>query len=123
MGGRAVGSALTALAVLRHAALAPISYLHRSSGRRVCAPPTLVPPSPTPAPPPTHLPACRVLPLMIGWFALNVPSGLSLYYFSNTVFTTASQVYLKKLGGGWVGSCSVLLAGCCAVGVYIVGSI
>ena len=24
------------------------------------------------------------LPLMIGFFSLNVPSGLSLYYFSNT---------------------------------------
>lgn len=41
----------------------------------------------------------KVLPLMVGWFALNVPSGLSLYYFANTVFTTAQQVYLKKLGG------------------------
>lgn len=42
---------------------------------------------------------------MIGWFALNVPSGLSLYYFSNTFFTTAIMVYLKKLGGecGWWG--------------------
>lgn len=39
------------------------------------------------------------LPLMIGWFALNVPSGLSLYYFSNTIFTSAIQIYLKKLGG------------------------
>lgn len=36
---------------------------------------------------------------MIGWFALNVPSGLSLYYFANTVFTAAQQIYLKKLGG------------------------
>jgi YidC/Oxa1 family membrane protein insertase len=36
---------------------------------------------------------------MIGWFALNVPSGLSLYYFSNTVLTATQQVYLKKLGG------------------------
>lgn len=39
------------------------------------------------------------LPLMIGWFSLNVPAGLSLYYFANTVFTTLVQVYLKKLGG------------------------
>jgi YidC/Oxa1 family membrane protein insertase len=39
------------------------------------------------------------LPLMIGWFALNVPSGLSLYYFSNTVFTSAQQIFLRKLGG------------------------
>ncbi len=39
------------------------------------------------------------LPVMVGWFALNVPSGLSLYYFSNTVFTSAMQIYLRKLGG------------------------
>ena len=39
------------------------------------------------------------LPLMIGWFALNVPSGLSLYYFSNTVVTSAQQIWLRKLGG------------------------
>ena len=39
------------------------------------------------------------LPLMIGWFALNVPAGLSLYYFSNTVFTSAQQIFLRKLGG------------------------
>jgi YidC/Oxa1 family membrane protein insertase len=34
-----------------------------------------------------------VLPLTIGYFSLTVPSGLSLYYFSNTVFTTAQQVW------------------------------
>lgn len=34
----------------------------------------------------------KFLPLMIGWFSLNVPSGLSLYYFSNTVLTSAQQV-------------------------------
>lgn len=39
------------------------------------------------------------LPLMIGWFSLNVPSGLSLYYFANSVLSTLAQVYLKKLGG------------------------
>lgn len=42
------------------------------------------------------------LPLMIGWFALNVPSGLSLYYMSNTVLTSAIQIWLKKLGGAEV---------------------
>lgn len=36
---------------------------------------------------------------MVGWFALNVPSGLSLYYFSNTVLTSAQQIFLRKLGG------------------------
>ena len=39
------------------------------------------------------------LPLMIGYFALQVPSGLSLYYFSNTVLTSAQQIWLRKLGG------------------------
>lgn len=42
------------------------------------------------------------LPLMIGWFALNVPSGLSLYYLTNTLLSAAQQVYLKKLGGAKV---------------------
>ncbi len=43
------------------------------------------------------------LPLMLGWFSLNVPSGLALYYFSNTVLSLAQQLYLKKLGGAEVG--------------------
>jgi YidC/Oxa1 family membrane protein insertase len=32
-----------------------------------------------------------LLPLSIGWISLSVPSGLSLYYFSNSVFTSAQQ--------------------------------
>jgi YidC/Oxa1 family membrane protein insertase len=36
---------------------------------------------------------------MVGWFALNVPSGLGLYYFSNTVLTSSIQIWLRKLGG------------------------
>ena len=39
------------------------------------------------------------LPLLVGWFALNVPSGIALYYFANTVLTSAVQVWLRKLGG------------------------
>ncbi len=39
------------------------------------------------------------LPLMVGWFALQVPSGLSLYYFANTILTSTQQVALRKLGG------------------------
>jgi len=39
------------------------------------------------------------LPLMVGWFALNVPSGLGLYYLSNTLATMGQQVWLRKLGG------------------------
>ena len=40
-----------------------------------------------------------LLPLMLGWFSLNVPSGLSLYYLSNTILSTTQQVYLRKFGG------------------------
>lgn len=52
-----------------------------------------------------------LLPLMIGWFSLNVPSGLSLYYLSNTVLTAAVMIYLKKLGGATVRVCARALAG------------
>lgn len=40
-----------------------------------------------------------LLPLMIGYFSLNVPAGLSLYYLSNSVLSSATQVYLRKGGG------------------------
>lgn len=42
---------------------------------------------------------CSGLPLMVGWFSLNLPAGLSLYYFSNTAFTSGQQIFLRKLGG------------------------
>ncbi|XP_017236628.1 ALBINO3-like protein 1, chloroplastic [Daucus carota subsp. sativus] len=41
----------------------------------------------------------KFLPLMIGYFALSVPSGLSLYWLTNNILSTAQQVYLQKLGG------------------------
>ncbi|XP_054812177.1 inner membrane protein PPF-1, chloroplastic isoform X2 [Prosopis cineraria] len=41
----------------------------------------------------------KFLPLMIGYFALSVPSGLSIYWFTNNVLSTAQQVWLRKLGG------------------------
>ena len=41
------------------------------------------------------------VPFMVGWFALNVPSGLSLYYFSNTIITSGIQIWLRKLGGAY----------------------
>ncbi|GFR49521.1 hypothetical protein Agub_g11564 [Astrephomene gubernaculifera] len=37
----------------------------------------------------------KFLPLMIGWFSLNVPSGLTLYWFVNNILSTAQQLYLK----------------------------
>lgn len=41
----------------------------------------------------------KFLPLMIGWFSLSVPSGLSLYWFTNNLLTTGQTVYLRKMGG------------------------
>jgi len=43
--------------------------------------------------------ALKFLPLMVGWFALNVPAGLGLYWLANSVLTTATQCYLR-FGGG-----------------------
>ncbi|XP_058093867.1 ALBINO3-like protein 1, chloroplastic isoform X2 [Magnolia sinica] len=41
----------------------------------------------------------RFLPLMIGYFALSVPSGLSLYWLTNNILSTGQQIWLQKLGG------------------------
>lgn len=41
----------------------------------------------------------KFLPLMIGYFSLSVPSGLSIYWFTNNLLSTAQQVWLRKLGG------------------------
>lgn len=41
----------------------------------------------------------KFLPLMIGYFSLSVPSGLSIYWFTNNVLSTAQQVWLRKFGG------------------------
>merc|ERR1712113_598490 len=32
---------------------------------------------------------------MLGYFSLNVPSGLTLYWFTNNVLSTAQQAYLR----------------------------
>ena len=38
----------------------------------------------------------KFLPLMIGFFSLNVPAGLTLYWFANNILSTAQTVYLRK---------------------------
>ncbi|CAN4124068.1 unnamed protein product [Withania somnifera] len=40
----------------------------------------------------------KFLPLMLGYFSLSVPSGLSLYWFTNNILSTAQQVWLQKFG-------------------------
>jgi hypothetical protein len=44
------------------------------------------------------LAACCLLLLLLapGWFSLNVPSGLTLYWFVNNIISTAMQIYMKK---------------------------
>lgn len=37
----------------------------------------------------------KFLPFMIGYFALNVPSGLALYWFVNNILSTGQQAWLK----------------------------
>lgn len=41
----------------------------------------------------------KFLPLMIGYFSLSVPSGLSLYWLTNNILSTGQQVWLRKGGG------------------------
>ncbi|KAI3892681.1 hypothetical protein MKX03_005115 [Papaver bracteatum] len=41
----------------------------------------------------------KFLPLMIGYFALSVPSGLSLYWLTNNILSTTQHIWLQKLGG------------------------
>lgn len=43
--------------------------------------------------------ALKFLPLMIGYFSLSVPSGLSIYWLTNNFLSTAQQLWLRKLGG------------------------
>ncbi|KAK2443536.1 hypothetical protein P8452_21744 [Trifolium repens] len=40
-----------------------------------------------------------LLSLMVGCFALLVPSGLSLYWFTDNILNTLQQIWLQKLGG------------------------
>mmetsp|Transcript_47759 Transcript_47759/g.154964 ORF Transcript_47759/g.154964 Transcript_47759/m.154964 type:complete len:420 (+) Transcript_47759:14-1273(+) len=39
----------------------------------------------------------KFLPLMIGWFSLNVPSGLGLYWLTNNIVTTASTLAIRAM--------------------------
>jgi membrane protein insertase Oxa1/YidC/SpoIIIJ len=32
-----------------------------------------------------------------GWFSLNVPSGLTLYWFINNIISTSMQLYMRKI--------------------------
>lgn len=38
----------------------------------------------------------KVLPIMIGWFALNVPAALSVYWVVNNIVTTATSLFIRS---------------------------
>jgi len=38
----------------------------------------------------------KFLPLLIGWFSLNVPSALGIYWVANNLFTTAISLQIKS---------------------------
>lgn len=38
----------------------------------------------------------KLLPLMIGWFSLNVPSALCIYWVVNNIVTTATTVLIRN---------------------------
>lgn len=38
----------------------------------------------------------KFLPLMVGFFSLNVPSGLCIYWIINNIVTTASTLYIRQ---------------------------
>jgi YidC/Oxa1 family membrane protein insertase len=38
----------------------------------------------------------KFLPLMIGWFSLNVPAALCLYWVTNNIVTTATSVIIRN---------------------------
>lgn len=38
----------------------------------------------------------KILPLMIGWFSLNVPAALCVYWFTNNIITTATTLFIRN---------------------------
>jgi len=38
----------------------------------------------------------KVLPIMIGWFALNVPAALSVYWVVNNIVTTGTSLFIRN---------------------------
>jgi len=41
-------------------------------------------------------PVLKILPVMIGWFALNVPAALSVYWVINNIVTTATTLAIRN---------------------------
>jgi len=43
--------------------------------------------------------ALKLLPFLIGWFSLNVPAGLGIYWLANNFLTTSTTLLLRKIEG------------------------
>ena len=56
----------------------------------------LTPPDSPNAPQGASATVLNILPLMVGWFSLNVPSGLGVYWIVNNIVTTALTGFLKN---------------------------
>eukprot|EP00612_Vaucheria_litorea_P008392 CAMPEP_0171476230 /NCGR_PEP_ID=MMETSP0946-20130122/3467_1 /TAXON_ID=109269 /ORGANISM="Vaucheria litorea, Strain CCMP2940" /LENGTH=386 /DNA_ID=CAMNT_0012006453 /DNA_START=94 /DNA_END=1255 /DNA_ORIENTATION=+ len=54
------------------------------------------PPRKPDAPEDTSQAILKYLPLLIGWFSLNVPSGLGLYWIVNNIVSTAASVGIRN---------------------------
>jgi YidC/Oxa1 family membrane protein insertase len=61
----------------------------------------------------------KLLPLMIGWFSLNVPAALCVYWVVNNIFTTATSLLIrnsmktepaKSVGSGSAAATSTIFA-------------
>ena len=50
---------------------------------------------------------CGLVLMLAGYFSLNVPSGLTLYWFTNNLLTTGQQVCNFACPGGFDAACSV----------------
>ena len=46
--------------------------------------------------PQANNPVLKILPLMIGWFALNVPAALSVYWVVNNIVTTTTTLAIRN---------------------------
>lgn len=42
----------------------------------------------------------KFMPLLIGWFSLNVPSGLGVYWVTNNLLSTVQTVYIRSTFSG-----------------------
>lgn len=55
----------------------------------------IAPPSPDPQQKQANV-FLKFMPFLIGWFSLNVPSGLGVYWVTNNVLSTLQTVYIRS---------------------------